>query len=74
MRHVGELFAGVGTMSRSHRDLGAVPKALIELDVSDRAFLDSVFPSVDESYGDFFAYDWMTSTAASLLSVFGGIS
>ena len=74
MRHVGELCAGVGTMSRSHRDLGAVPKVLIELDASDRAFLDSVFPSVDGSYGDFFAYDWMTSTTASLLSVFGGIS
>ena len=73
-RHVGELCAGVGTMSRSHRDLGAVPKVLIELDASDRAFLDSVFPSVDVSYGDFFAYDWMTSTTASLLSVYGGIS
>ena len=74
MRHVGELCAGVGTMSRSHRDLGAVPKVLIELDSSDRAFLDSAFPSVDVSYGDFFAYDWMTSTTASLLSAFGGIS
>ena len=73
-RHVGELCAGVGTMSRAHRDLGAVPKVLIELDASDRAFLDSVFPSVDVSYGDFFAYDWMTSAAASLLSVYGGIS
>ena len=61
-------------MSRSHRDLGAVPKVLIELGASDRAFLDSVFPSVDVSYGDFFAYDWMPSTTASLLSVYGGIS
>ena len=31
-------------MSRSHRDLGAVPKVLIELDPFDRAFLDSILP------------------------------
>ena len=74
MHHGGELCAGIGTMSRSHRDLGAVPKVLIELDPSDRAFLDSIFPSVDVSYGDFFAYDWMRSTTTSPLPVFGGIS
>ena len=57
MRHVGELCAGIGTIPQSHRDLGAVPKILIERDPSDRAFLDSIFPSADVTYGDFFAYD-----------------
>ena len=42
-RDVGELCAGVGSLSSAHRTAGARPRVLIERLASDRAYLDVAF-------------------------------
>ena len=70
---VGELCAGIGTLSGEFRHGGARPRVLVELDGCDRAFLNAQFPDAS-TYGDFFDYAWRSSKATSLLAVYGGIS
>ena len=70
---VGELCAGIGTLSGAFRHGGARPRVLVELDGCDRAFLNATFPGAS-TYGDFFDYAWLSSKATSLLAVYGGAS
>ena len=72
-RDVGELCAGVGSLSSTHRTAGARPRVLIERLASDRAYLDVAFRD-SVTYGDFFDFSWANDGADSLAAVYGGIS
>jgi len=72
-RDVGELCAGVGSLSSAHRTAGARPRVLIERLASDRAYLDVAFRD-SVTYGDFFDFSWANDGADSLAAVYGGIS